>query len=354
MSKTLGLSKYYLCFFLLITFCLAFLPAAAQSQDKNPKSNSPETASPADSSSALSASDTNGLKTISITNVHGYKWTALSIGSSAGYAVYRDMGTAPFRFKGLVIQPAIGLEFDGMRRWNTSIKSSTSIGIFEDAVAPKFNFGAFDICNTLRFKMQRNIASIFKRDYDSAPEMKRKSLVPENADVYFADIAGGFGFASMLDVTVNPDYENAAAGVSYFVGPELSLKGELSLNSLFNLDWTKPTKILFAEVGLMPLAAVLRPGYAYIDNYTASQPVASSFFDEFEWHLKPLAGMWSDIGFNIINEQYSRISISYFWSYFSSGNSGYWRFDRATHFLHIDFIITLKKKRTGWTKVTEY
>lgn len=269
-------------------------------------------------------------RTVTITHSSGYKTTSLRLGSAIGYGLYRDMGTAPISFKGVALQPVVGLEFGGMRKWTTTIDAFSSVGVFEDAVAPKLNFGSFDISNTLRFKMRRCIE-----------------------EWHYAALSAGFGAANFLDVTVNPDYENAAAGISEFFGPELSLRADWFLNTAFGIyNADKPQLQLHTELGLMPLAAILRPGYAYIDNYTASQPVLAALFDNYQWHLKPLAALYTDIGLDILTGSFSRISFSYLWSYHSSGNSGASRFDHATHYLAIDFIIPLKSKRICLSKIT--
>lgn len=280
--------------------------------------------------------DSSQVKTVNIQNGHGYRTTSLHIGNAIGYGVYRDMGTAPLRFKGAVLMPNIGLELGGMRNWTTTIDLFTSAGVFEDAVDPKLNFGSFDISNTLRFKTRKYITSL-------------RLFAKEN----FTHVSVGFGAANFFDVTVNSEYENAAAGVSELIGPEVSLRADLDLKAIFNnASYDKFGKQFHAEVGLMPVAAIFRPGYSYIDNYTASQPVLSSLFDEFQWNLKPFAGLWSDIGIDIVNG-YNRISFSYLWSYHTSGNSGAWRFDHATHLFLIDFTITLKQRRKECLEIIE-
>ena len=308
LSKTIRLPNYYIYILLLITFSATTMATSAQE------------------------SDTSGRKTVILKKHDGVKTTSLRIGSAVGYGVYRDMGTAPLRFKGIVLQPNIGLEFCGMRSWTTNIDLFTSVGIFEDAVEPALNFGSFDISNTFRFKMTKRIAH---------------PLEP-------LSLSAGFGAANFLDVTVNSEYENAATGISDFIGPELFLRATLYLDDfLFKNKYDRPSLQMHTEIGLMPVAAVLRPGYAYIDNYTATQPVLSALFDEYEWNLKPFAGACSDIGFDIIYNYGNRISFSYLWAYHSSGNSGIWRFDHATHLFLIDFVFTFKKKRTGWTEIIE-
>ncbi|MBO4307681.1 MAG: hypothetical protein J5848_05140 [Bacteroidales bacterium] len=245
----------------------------------------------------------------------GYSFWSLIVGSGSGYGVYRDLGTAPFRYKGLFIQPDFGLEFRPSHSlWAFSLVGTTSVGLFENAPEPDYNFNAFDITNTFRIKAIKYI----NRYWD-------------------INIFIGAALTNFLDVTVNPNYENAAAGVSDFAGPEIIARGEKDFGYS---NWK-----CHAEMGLMPFAAVLRPGYAYIDNYTATQPVSASILDNYEWNLKPLAGLSTDIGFDVATGPGSRISFSYCWTYYSSGNSGYWRFDHVRHMLLIDFVINLVTKR---------
>lgn len=324
--RNIRLSKYYLALILLITFCGTHITSKAQN-----------------------VADTAQLQVVTIRHSDGFKSTMLRLGGSLGYGIFRDMGTAPISFKGLVAQPVVGIELSGMRKWKTTIDLYASVGAFEDAVDPKLNFGAFDISNTVRYTSRKHIAYLLSGGDKGGLELVSCSRPLSSESVCYATFSVGLGAANFLDVTVNPDYENSAAGVSDFVGPEVTLRADWSLTDIFNVNSLDKLfyKQLHTAIGLMPVAAILRPGYAYIDNYTAAQPVLASLFDNFVWSIKPFAGLYTDIGLDLINANNSRITLSYLWTYHSTGNSGFWRFDHATHFLHIDFIITLKNKPTG-------
>ena len=296
--KINNISTLYTTLILLITFCVASPQAMSQNGCN------------------MSKNTNNGLD-----DTLGYKTTSLIVGSGLGYGTFRDMGTAPISFNGIMLQPHIGIELSGLRKWHTKVESFTAFGIFEDAIKPIMNFGSFDVNNTFRVNVMRCVA-------------KRNPVF----------LFVGLGMANYLDVTVNPDYENAAAGISEFFGPEISACVLLDLSAKHATNVLKFKKGVHAEMGLTPFAAVLRPGYAYIDNYTASHPVLDALFDNFQWHMKPVAGIYTNIGFDIINGLGSRISLSYIWSYHSSGNNDIWRYDHASHMLFIDFIIPLKNK----------
>lgn len=316
-NKTIKLSTRYISILLLIIFFS--LPSWALSQ---------------------TGDNTMHLDSIIIRHESGYKTTSLRIGAGAGYGIFRDMGTSPVSFKGLLLTPAVGLEWSGMRKWTTELSVITTTGIFEDAVDPRLNFGSFDIGNSISFRMLRNVANLYKRGCDDDPLLQRHKTL--------GNISLGFGMANFLDVTVNSAYENAAAGVSEFLGPELTARADFCLNSR---NYDRFDKGLHAELSLLPVAAIMRPGYAYIDNYTASQPVLSALFDEYEWNIKPLAGISTEVGIDIFTGLGSRISIAYLWKFHSTGDSGFWRFDHATHALLVDFYITLKQKSACLTTV---
>ena len=284
-------------------------------------------------------------KTVVMKHASGYKTTSLHLGGALGYGVYRDLGTAPIRFKGLITQPALGLEFGGMRRWTTTIDALTSVGAFEDAVPPTLNFGSYNISNILRFKMRKQLTTLWALESESKLYCFNDDKYPLGNKKHFAAFSAAFGAANIFDITVNPEYENASAGVTELFGPELSLRADFFLNTIFNwFDFEKADKQLHTEFGFMPVAAVMRPGYSYIDNYTSTQPVISALFDEYDWHLKPFAGLYTDIGIDFIST-FSRVSLSYVWAYYSSGNNGASRFDHASHYLALDFIIPLKTRR---------
>lgn len=244
---------------------------------------------------------------------------SLQLGAASGFGSYRDMGTAPMSYYGIMMQPTLGLHFVLPTRMEFSVVSRNAIGFLEDAAEPMLNFDAFDINSNFRLKALARIGG-----GDAMSNVVKLYL--------------GIGIANFLDITINPNYENAATGISDFMGPELI--GRL----YFEPRWNVP--ILFhGEAAAMPIAAVLRPGYAYIDNYTAYHPVSNALFSDFEIFAKPFAAVSTDIGIDIATGPGSRIAFSYLWNYHTTGKSGIWRFDHATHYLAIDFLIKLRAKR---------
>ncbi len=236
-----------------------------------------------------------------------------------GYGVLRDKGTSPITYQGPLMTAVAGV-WNDRSWWKFHLDVVTSFGYYENSIAPRFNFSTFDISNTVKFRAMRCIPDPF--------------FFPESIWI-------GIGASNFLDVSVNTNYENAATGVSEFFGPELLLKAESNLG--FYSNW-----FLIGEVSFMPVAAMLRPGYAYMDNYTASQPVHTALFDGYEWNTKLFAGLSTEIGFRYRMENDNQLYLSYRWDYHSSGSKGSWRFDHAMHGIYVDLIVHLKRK---WIKM---
>ena len=238
--------------------------------------------------------------------------TCLVFGGGLQYGLYRDKGVAPFSFKGISYVPTIGLAIGDRDHTRLAISATTGIGIYEDELPPLLNFNTYDIYNTISIKYLFPLTTI-------------------GGDVWI-----GVGITNLLDVAVNPSYENAAAGISEFVGPEINIR------HYHKPIATRNKVITFREeLSLMPIAAMMRPGYAYIDNYTSRQPVMAALFDDYEWSMKVFGGIGTEIGFDIKTEAGNKIGISYRWSYYSSGESGQWRFDHSAHLINVDFYFKL-------------
>lgn len=312
-------SLNYTIIWLLIIFCLSFS---------------------ANAQSAQHAVDENN------TLHNDYKYSSIIVATATGYGSYRDLGTAPISFNGMMLQPTVELEFGGNRSWIKTLSVNTSIGIFEDTPPPRLNFDAYDVCNTIQFKARKPLGVFQPAGGNRGLHLDANSTDKLAEGIPVGELSFGIGVENFLDVTVNPAYENAAAGISEFLGPLLFLRADVYLWSLFKHNPKRFPKQMHIELGTMPVAAVLRPGYAYIDNYTAAQPVLNALFDNFEWLAKPFAEIYSNIGFDIITGVGNRISISYLWTYLSSGNSDIWRFDHASHLLQVAFMVSLKKRKT--------
>lgn len=282
---------------------------------------------------AQNGSDTKKPDTVTLCHASGYKVTFLTLGCGLGSTAYRDDGTAPIKYNGIGVPLTVGLKWGGMRKVNFKLLSTTSIGVCKQSFNEEISIDAFDIFNYLRAKVSFS-----------------------NNEVLY-----GIALTNFLDVTVNPNYQNAAVGVSDFLGPELSIGTDYYLSKVFVSDFFE-NKSVHAEFAMMPLAAVLRPGYSYIDNYTAEQPVIASTFSSYQWGIQPFASISTNLGFRIHNDTFSSICISYLWSFhlydmlkmhLDENYSGPSPFRHSYHLLSLDFDICMKAKKACHTSISK-
>ena len=259
---------------------------------------------------------------------------SLHLGSGLGITSYQDQGTSPIVYKGPSLLPSAGIRMNGPRM-NFYIESSTSIGIVKQSIKQNFDIDAFDVNNLLRIKFEWNVSDL-SFDYNREP---------------IGAIFFGISATNFLDVTVNPNYDNASAGVSNFLGPELSLKIDFWPSSAWDSRWLE-NKTIFFETSMMPLATVLRPGFAYIDNYTASQPVLNSLFTSYEWDTQPFAMSSTTLGLEMTTFSGTKVILSYQWSFCIadklksfSENTISRAFRHSTHLFSIDFVIPLISRK---------
>ncbi len=97
----------------------------------------------------------------------------------------------------------------------------------------------------------------------------------------------------------------------------------------------------YAQLSLPLMSSVMRPGFAYMDNYTSNSNMAKTLFSSYQTHMKPFAGIATEIGlmYNLKNK--NKIAFSYRWHYLSSGKTGYYRFDNAMHLANIILLFNL-------------
>jgi len=238
------------------------------------------------------------------------RWSALHAGMGLGYVMHRDMGTAPISYRGPATGLNIGLWID-RPHWSIHIDLPFSVGAVDDAVGP-MSFDALDVTVT--------------------PEAKIL-YAPQKAWSRYRYMVGG-SITDRVYISGHPDYENAAVGVSNFVGINLVGRCERILKR----------HMIHGEATIMPVALITRPGYSYIGNPTADNNVANTFLPTYQTFAKAFATLRTDVGFDFLLRNGNRINLSYVWQYSSSGEKDIYRFDHAMHLLNVDFVFALRQK----------
>ena len=234
-------------------------------------------------------------------------WLNLSIGGN--FADCYDNGTIPFRYIGFGgnISGGITLEW---RRFHVQNETRLVGSML------KISGSAIDIDNQ---------TDLLYRFYDS----KRNRL----------HLWAGGAFQSYIDIKQIPAMMNASTGVTGFFN--LCAEGMLSYDFAFIRGGSHNLLSAYGKLTL-PLAGVaLRPGYAYIDNYTSEIDMSDAFMEDYEAFGKTFPGLRTDIGLylNLLNG--NRIGLSYRWDYLTTGKKGTYRFDNAIHSINLNFMFNI-------------
>ncbi len=150
--------------------------------------------------------------------------------------------------------------------------------------------------------------------------------------------AGG-SYQTFLDFKEMPEYMNASMGLSMFLN--LRLTGMVQYHMGYIRGGSHPLITLYGKADLPFVGLVVRPGYAYMDNYTSDLNIINTMLADYETFGKAFPGMSTDVGlyFNLLNG--NKIGLSYRWDYLTTGKKGIYRYDNAIHSFNITYLFNL-------------
>lgn len=236
-----------------------------------------------------------------------------------GYTTFRDQGTSPISYPGPggCIGGDVRVELENWRFYDIV---NIHGGIHEDAVEPLFNFSTFG-----------GFAEV-------ALKALHRCYTQENWQFW-----GGLSLDNYLGIKYNPNLNNASLGVTDFL--RLNLHGRLEYHTSAVYTMQEETTVLvkpsrwcfFGELTAAPVGLAIRPGYSYIDNYNAGTSTLDTYMNEFTCSAVAFPTLKTDFGATLNLNNGNRISLSYWWGYNTTRNSGSWRFDEAFHLLVLNW-----------------
>lgn len=234
-------------------------------------------------------------------------WLNLSMGGNI--ADCYDNGTVPFRYLGVGGNGGLGITVEWRR---CHVQNETRV------VGNMLEISGYSI----------NIDSktdFLYRFYDS----KRNRL----------HLWAGGGIETFYDIKEIPAMMNAAMGASVF--ENLCAEGMLSYDFAFIRGGSHNLLTAYGKLTLPVAGLVVRPGYAYMDNYTSDINMANTILQDYETFGKWFPGVGTDIGlnFNLLNG--NRIGVSYRWDYLTTGHKGTYRFDNALHSVNLNLMFNI-------------
>lgn len=208
----------------------------------------------------------------------------LGLQGGLGYGLYRDLGASPLTYRGLELTPGLNVRVD-QPKWRFQAGLGVRGGGYGYSLGIS-NMQSFGGQFTLGFSALRKTAQ-------HGPWQ----------------LWGGVSLDNRTDFRYSSAMGNADVGIANFVNLNLIGRIELSLR-----HW-----VLHAQLALTPVSLLLRPGYAYMDNFDSdiSSPTAN-LLDQYRWYLAGATIIASDLGATFVLPNGNRIGLSYCWHYMTS------------------------------------
>ena len=149
----------------------------------------------------------------------------------------------------------------------------------------------------------------------------------------------GCDIQSFFDLKEIPALMNAAVGVTAF--ENLCAEGMLRYDFAFIRGGSHNLLTLCGKLNLPIAGLVVRPGYAYMDNYTSNINEVNTVLQDYETFGKWFPGIGTDIGlyFNLMNG--NRVGFNYRWDYLTTGQKGAYRYDNALHSFNLNLLFNI-------------
>lgn len=214
----------------------------------------------------------------------GRQGVSFGLQGGMGYGLYRDLGASPLTYRGLELTPGLRVDL-----WYPTWRYEVQLGVAGGGYGYKLGWS-----NVQAYGGQVNIGigAMHRIAWQGRWQIWAGALLEDRADMRYNGALG-----------------NSSVGATNFVN--LSLLGMAELNLK---HW-----VLHCQLALAPASLVLRPGFAYMDNYAheIDNPVAD-FMKQYRWYLTGATTMATDLGATLELPNGNRVGLSYRWHYTTS------------------------------------
>lgn len=219
-----------------------------------------------------------------------------------GYGSYRDKGASPITYSGVEMNPALSMRVQHYL-WEWQVGTALNAGCYSLSLN---NFGG---------------------EVQLYGEINRQVWCKNNWS-----ILAGIKIVDCFDLRYNGSLGNSSVGMGNFLYVDFIGTARLRLNT-----WE-----LFGAIAAAPLTAAFRPGFSYMDNYDADlSNTLNNTFAQYQSNVVPMGHLACEWGATKLMNNGNRIRLFYRWDYLSTYNTGYWRFDQATHGLLVELMMSL-------------
>lgn len=208
----------------------------------------------------------------------------LGLEGGAGCGIYRDLGLSPITYRGLELAPAFSLDVHAPL-WQHQL----ALGGWGGGYGYQLGFAAM-------------------QNYGGLPSVSLSSVRKVLDHSHLTLYCGG-RLSEMMDIRYQPSLGNAANSFGNLVSLSFVGRAECRLRR-----W-----MLQAQVAVALPSAVMRPGFAYIDNFNQdiASPTANTF-DQYRWYVSGLNFTATQLGVTRLLPNGNRLTLRYDWHYLHS------------------------------------
>lgn len=243
-------------------------------------------------------------------NPHSPTATRVTLTQSAGpaYGVMRDLGVSPrlYQAPGMAIDWSVDIE-RGIWRYQWKLQLFGGALCHQVLPLESLSINGADV----RFALQLGL--------------ERQVLKHECWQVW-----AGAALEDRIMLAYNNRYMNASVGMGNLLAPTIWGTGECHFNRI----------TLWLTVGGSPLGGWYRPGFAYLDNYSAGDTEVATFGNDYNWQCTFLPHLLGGLGVSWQLPNGNALGVTYGWHYFTTRKSGYWSYEGARHALQ--FVMTFE------------
>lgn len=235
----------------------------------------------------------------------------LGLQGGFGYGLYRDFGASPLTYRGLELTPGLSVNVE-----RTHWRFKAALGLQGGGYGYRVGLSSM---HAYGGQLALDFEALHLLHHSGRWQLWAGSSVGDRGDIRY-----------------NTSLGNAGVGFANFV----------NLNLIGRVEMTLGRWKLHGQMALTPASLLLRPGFAYMDNYDRdiSNPVAN-FLDQYHFYLSAFTAISTDLGIALMLNNGNRLGLSYAWHYMTSRATetpaAPFRFEQAGHALlfQLDFKI---------------
>ncbi|MBQ2508810.1 MAG: hypothetical protein II532_03475 [Bacteroidales bacterium] len=276
----------------------------------------------------------------------------LGLTAGTGYGLFRDMGASPTTFHGAMFNPQLTVErwmFAPIRKNRMWVTIDGGVGVYAKAQSNLLQLQTDAVAGLgvmeMGYEQQLFQRSMYFKDVKKKHKLDSLNIIEYKGGYLTVNPFWGVSLDEYLFLSAIPNLENSSTALSCMSMPVL--RGGLGCryhkrckdDSFFVfLRWSSR-----AVVCIAPMGYCLRPGFAYLDNYNASNgDIILNNFGR-NYRMDPVFLPWCNTELSVTYHfrNQNALGLCYGWHFLTSRDSGSYRLEESVHMVKMQLTVQL-------------